>query len=388
MTAAEPPRPRSAARRGGRPARIAVVPGDGVGPEVTAEAEKVLDAVAGLDPTVRLSFERFAWGSAFHRATGRMMPDDALEVLDRFDAVLFGAVGDPAIPDHVTLRNMILRIRFGFDLYVNLRPIRLLRGVRSPLGVDPADIDMLFVREGTEGEYAGAGAWLFPGTEREVALQTAVFSRAGVERVARWAFDLAQREGRSLTSVSKGNALEYSGVLWDRVFEEVAHDYPAVPTARLLVDAAAMFMVRDPRRFGVVVASNLYADILTDLGAGIMGSMGLAPSASFDPSGRHPAVFEPVHGSAPDIAGKGIANPAGSIWSAALLLEHLGHPGWGAAVVDAIESAIADGDVRTPDLGGRASTGDLGDAVAAALRRGRAPAAGAARVPPPPPARA
>lgn len=349
--------------------RIAVVPGDGVGPEVTREAERVLEAVAALDPSVQLSFEHFPWGSDFYGETGQMMPDDALDILQGFDAVLFGAVGDPRIPDHVTLRNMILRIRFGFDLYVNLRPVRLLRGVRSPLGgVTQQDIDMVFVREGTEGEYAGAGASLFPDTDREVALQTAVFSRLGIERLVRWAFELALREGRTLTSVSKGNALEYSGVLWDRVFDEVASAYPSVVTSRLLVDAAAMFMVRQPARFGVVVASNLFADILTDLGAGIMGGMGLAPSASFDPTGRFPAVFEPVHGSAPDIAGRGIANPAGSIWSAGLLLDHIGHPGWGRSVIEAIESAIADAGVRTLDQGGTASTEEFGRAVVAALR--------------------
>jgi tartrate dehydrogenase/decarboxylase/D-malate dehydrogenase len=350
--------------------RIAVVPGDGVGPEVTREAERVLNAVAALDAGVQISFSHFPWGSDFYRKTGQMLSDDALDVLRGFDAVLFGAVGDPAIPDHVTLRTMLLRIRFNFDLYVNLRPARLLRGVRSPLlGVTPADVDMLFVREGTEGEYAGAGGWLFPDSEREVALQTAVFSRRGIERVVRWAFELALRKGRSLTSVSKGNALEYSGVLWDRVFDEVAATYPQVQTSRLLVDAAAMFMVREPARFGVVVASNLFADILTDLSAGIMGGMGLAPSASIDPSGRFPAVFEPVHGSAPDIAGRGIANPAGAIWSASLLLDHVGHPDWGRRVVDAIESAIADDGVRTVDLGGTASTEDFGRAVVAALRR-------------------
>jgi len=349
--------------------RIAVVAGDGIGPEVTHEAERVLEAIAALDPNVSLSFERFPWGSNFYFETGRMMPDDALDILQDFDVVLFGAVGDPRIPDHVTLRNMTLRVRFGFDLYVNLRPVRLLRGVRSPLGgVTHRDIDMLFVREGTEGEYAGAGSWLFPGTEREVALQTAVFSRRGVDRVVRWAFELALREGRSLTSVSKGNALEYSAVLWDRIFDEVAAEYPTVSTSRLLVDAAAMFMVREPARFGVVVASNLFADILTDLSAGIMGGLGLAPSASIDPSGRFPAVFEPVHGSAPDIAGLGVANPAGSIWSAGLLLEHIGHPGWGRRVVEALESAIADAGVRTVDQGGTASTQDFGRAVVAALR--------------------
>jgi tartrate dehydrogenase/decarboxylase/D-malate dehydrogenase len=240
---------------------------------------------------------------------------------------------------------------------------------------------MLFVREGTEGEYAGVGDRIFRGTDRDVALQTAVFSRHGVGRAVRWAFELARRENRSVTSVSKGNALQYSGVLWDEVFAEVSAEYPDVESHELLVDAAAMFMVMDPRRFGVVVASNLYADILTDLGAAIMGGMGLAPSANLNPEHRFPSMFEPIHGSAPDIAGQDVANPVGSIWSTALMLEHLGHTDWAAAIQRAIQAAVATPATRTPDLGGTADTQQAGDAIIALLDHAQETQRGDARLP-------
>ena len=344
--------------------RIAVIPGDGVGPEVVQESRRVLDFICENDPAIEFSFETFPWGTDYYLESGQMMPADGLDTLRSNDAILFGAVGSPRVKDHITLRDLLFRIRFGFDQYVNLRPVRLLPGVATPLaGVGPHDVDMVFVREGTEGEYAGVGDVLYPGTDRELALQTAVFSRAGTQRVVRWAFELARREGRTVTSVSKGNALQYSGVLWDTVFDEVAARYPDVGTQRLLVDAAAMFAVREPRRFEVVVASNLYADILTDLGAAIMGGMGLAPSASLNPERRFPSTFEPIHGSAPDIAGTGQANPIGSIWSTALMLDHLGYPEWGQRVMRAIEATVAEPGTRTPDLGGAASTSAVGDAL-------------------------
>lgn len=337
--------------------RIAVIPGDGVGPEVVAESLRVLDFVSANDPGVELHVDHFPWGTDYYLKTGEMMPPDGLAALSGYDAILFGAVGSPHVKDHITLRDLLFRIRFGFDQYVNLRPVKLLAGVPTPLAhAGPQDIDMLFVREGTEGEYAGIGDLLYPGTDREVALQTAVFSRTGTQRVIRWAFELARREGRTVTSVSKGNALQYSGVLWDNVFDEVAEQYPDVGTRRLLVDAAAMFAVREPRRFEVVVASNLYADILTDLGAALMGGMGLAPSASLNPERRFPSTFEPIHGSAPDIAGTGQANPVGSIWSTSLMLDHLGYPEWGQRVMRAIEVSVADPDTRTADLAGTATT--------------------------------
>jgi tartrate dehydrogenase/decarboxylase/D-malate dehydrogenase len=350
--------------------RIAIIPGDGVGPEVVRESRKLLDFICDRDPAVELAFDEFGWGTDYYLAAGEMMPEDGLAQLADYDAILFGAVGSPRVPDHVTLRQLLFRIRRGFDLYINLRPVRLLPGIRSPLAdVGPADVDMLFVREGTEGEYAGLGDRIYRGTDRDVALQTALFSRHGVGRAVRWAFELARREGRSVTSVSKGNALQYSGVLWDEVFAEVSAEYPDVESRRLLVDAAAMFMVMDPRRFGVVVASNLYADILTDLGAAIMGGMGLAPSANLNPERRFPSLFEPIHGSAPDIAGESVANPVGSIWSTALMLEHLGHGDWAAAVQRAIQAAVASPATRTVDLGGSASTQEAGDAIIALLDR-------------------
>jgi tartrate dehydrogenase/decarboxylase/D-malate dehydrogenase len=348
--------------------RIAVIPGDGVGPEVTRESEKVLRFIAERDPEMSFELEHLPWGTDFYLETEEMMPSDALDTLKDYDAILFGAVGSPKVLDSITLRQLLLTIRFGFDQYVNLRPVKLLPGVPSPLaGVKPEDVDMVFVREGVEGEYAGMGEFRARGTAEEVALQTAVFSRKGTERVIRYAFDLARREGRSLTSVSKGNALQYSGVLWDEVFDRVAEEYPDVETHRLLVDAAAMFMVREPQRFDVVVASNLYADILTDLGAALMGGMGLAPSANLDPSREHPSMFEPIHGSAPDIAGKGLANPIGQLWSTAMMLDHLGHPAWSEALEDAIAETVADPEKRTPDVGGTATTERVGDAILAKL---------------------
>ena len=349
--------------------RIAIIPGDGVGPEVVRESRKILEHIASMDPAVEFSFDDFPWSAESYLKSGTMMPPDGLDILDSYDALLFGAIGSPSVPDHITLRELLLKIRGGFDQYVNLRPVRLLEGISSPLvGATKRDIDMIFVREGTEGEYAGVGARLYPGSDREVALQTAVFSRHGTERVIRWAFELAAREGRSVTSVSKGNALNYSAVFWDEIFDEVAAQYPAVPTERLLVDAAAMFMVMDPKRFGVVVASNLFADILTDLGAAIMGGMGFAPSANLNPEGAHPSMFEPIHGSAPDIAGQGKANPIGSLWSTSMMLDHLGHGEWGDAVMQAIEQVVAERRVRTPDLGGDSRTAEMGEAVLAALQ--------------------
>lgn len=351
--------------------RIAVIAGDGVGPDVVGQSRRVLDAIMDLDPHVRLAFDEFPWGTDHYLANGVMMPDDGLDRLAGYDAILFGAVGSPKVKDYITLRQLLLKIRFGFDQYVNLRPIRLLPGVPGPLRhAGPEEIDMVFVREGTEGEYAGLGDLLYPGTEREVALQTSSFSRFGTERVVRWAFEYARQHGRGkVTSVSKANSLQYSGALWDEVFTEVAQDYPDIETEQLLVDAAAMFMVRDPARFDVVVASNLYADILTDLGAALMGGMGLAPSASLNPERRFPSTFEPIHGSAPDIIDRSRINPIGSIWSTSLMLDHLGHGAWGTALRGAIAQVLASPDTRTGDVGGTATTDQVGTAIIEALPR-------------------
>lgn len=351
--------------------RIAVIPGDGVGPEVVRESENVLRAISELDRSVQFVFDRFEWGTEYYLETGEMMPSDGLDQIRHHDAILFGAVGSPKVKDFITLRDLLLRLRFGFDQYVNLRPLKLLPGVPGELrrfGV--GDIDMVFVREGTEGEYAGLGERLYRGTDRELALQTSLFSRRGVERVIRWAFEYGRAHRRKVTSVSKANSLQYSGSLWDEIFVEVAAEYPDVETEELLVDAAAMFMVRDPRRFEVVVASNLYADILTDLGSGLIGGLGLAPSASLNPERFFPSTFEPIHGSAPDIKGEDIVNPLGSIASVALMLDHLGQGRWGERVRSAIAQTVLDPNTRTRDLGGTAGTKAVGAVVVDALSRG------------------
>lgn len=348
--------------------RIAVIPGDGIGPEVVAEGIKVLKKAAELDGTFRFEFADFPWGCRYYLKTGRMMPADGLEQLSGFDAIYLGAVGYPGVPDHISLRRLLLEIRRGFDEYVNLRPVKLLEGAPCPLkDVKRSDIDMTFIRENSEGEYAGAGDRLYRGKPEEVVLQTGVFSRKGTERIIRYAYELARRERKTLTSVSKGNALNYSMVFWDQVFAEVGKEYPDVKTSSCLVDAASMFMVRDPARFQIVVTSNLFGDILTDLGAAIAGGMGLAAGANLNPERRFPSMFEPIHGSAPDIAGQGKANPFAAIWSASQMLDFLGHEAWGAKVMGAIEETLKQAAVLTPDMGGTAKTGEVGDAVALSL---------------------
>jgi len=350
--------------------KIAVIAGDGIGPEVLAEGIKVLETAAALDGGFAFEFTHFPWGCQYYLQHGRMMPEDGIDQLRQFDAIYLGAVGDPAVPDHISLWDLLLRIRKEFDQYINLRPVKLLRGAPCPLaGVKREDVDMLFVRENSEGEYAGSGSWMYPGTDREVVIQNGVFSRHGCERVIRYAFELARSRGQSLTSISKGNALNYSMVFWDQIFREISAEYPDVPTHTLLVDAASMFMVREPQRFQVVVTSNLFGDILTDLGAAIAGGMGLAAGANLNPEGKHPSMFEPIHGSAPDIAGKGLSDPLASIWSASQMLDFFGHENWGAAVLEAIEDVLADKTLLPPDLGGSATTAQCGDAVVRALRR-------------------
>lgn len=343
---------------------IAVIPGDGIGPEVVQEGIKVLEKVAELDGSFEFQFTHFPWGCEYYLKHGKMMDEDGLDKLKEFDAIYLGAVGFPGVPDHISLWDLLLKIRKGFDQYVNLRPIKLLNGAPCPLkDVDRKDIDMLVIRENSEGEYAGAGDRLFEGEEREVVLQTSVFSRKGTERIIRYAFEEARKQGKSLTSISKGNALNYSMVFWDEVFNEVSKEYPDVKTYSYLVDAAAMFFIRDPRRFEIVVTSNLFGDILTDLGAAIAGGMGLATGANINPERKFPSMFEPVHGSAPDIAGKGIANPLAAIWSVSQMLDHFGYENWGKRVLDAIEQVMVDGKILTADMGGNAKTNEVGDAV-------------------------
>ena len=345
--------------------RIAVIAGDGVGPEVMAEAVKVLEAASAKDGRFSFEFTYFPWGCEYYLKTGEMMPKDALETLKAFDAILLGAVGYPGVPDHISLRELLLTIRHGFDQYINLRPVKLLEGAPCPLkDVPRADIDMIFVRENSEGEYSGSGAWLYKGTPHEVVIQNGVFSRMGCERVIRYAYNLAREKGKTLTSISKANALNYSMVFWDQIFAEVGKEYPDVETHSLLVDAASMFMVKDPKRLQVVVTSNLFGDILTDLGAAISGGMGLAAGANLNPEKKFPSMFEPIHGSAPDIAGKGIANPLASAWTAGQMLTFFGYPEWEDRIVNAIQALLVEKKALTPDLGGSASTSECGSALA------------------------
>ncbi|MBO6149983.1 MAG: tartrate dehydrogenase [Clostridium sp.] len=348
--------------------RLAVIPGDGVGPEVIKECVKILDTAAALDGRFAFTYEEFPWGCEYYLKTGEMMPADGMDILSGFDAILLGAVGFPGVPDHISLRDLLLRIRHDFDEYINLRPVKLLRGAVCPLaGVTPEEINMTFIRENSEGEYSGQGAWLYKGTPQEVVIQDGVFSRKGCERVIRYAYELARKEKKTLTNVTKGNALNYSMVFWDQIFREVGEEYPDVETKSMMVDAAAMFMVKDPARFQIVVTSNLFGDILTDLGAAIAGGMGLAAGANLNPDRRFPSMFEPIHGSAPDIVGQGIANPLAAIWSASQLLDFFGHTEWGAKILDAIEQVLIEGIHVTTDQGGNASTSECGDAVAECL---------------------
>lgn len=350
--------------------KIAVIAGDGIGPEVLAEGIKVMNKVAELDGSFKFDFTYFPWGCEYYLKHGKMMDDDGLEQLKKFDAIYLGAVGYPGVPDHISLWDLLLKIRKGFDQYINLRPVKLIKGAPCPLkDVKMEDIDMLFVRENSEGEYAGAGDWLFKGKPEEVVLQTGVFSRKGTERVIRHAYEIAKKEKKSLTSISKANALNYSMVFWDEVFNEVGKEYPDVKTYSYLVDAAAMFMVKQPQRFEIVVTSNLFGDILTDLGAAIAGGMGLAAGANINPEKLYPSMFEPIHGSAPDIANKGIANPMASIWSASQMLDFFGYKNWGKEVIDTIERVLVDGKVLTPDLGGTAKTSEVGSEVAENIRK-------------------
>jgi tartrate dehydrogenase/decarboxylase / D-malate dehydrogenase len=345
--------------------KIAIVPGDGIGQEVVPAALEVIERAA---PGV-LSSTEFPWGCEFYLRTGRMMDPDGLDQLQQFDAIFLGAIGDPRVPDHISVWELILPLRQRFDQYVNLRPMRLMPGVTGPLaGRTGQDIDMVCVRENSEGEYVGLGGRVHVGTPHEVAEQTGIFTRRGIERIARYAFEVASKRPRhKLASATKSNALQHSMVLWDTVVDEVAKDYPGVEWRKYHVDALAARMVTDPASIDVILASNLFGDILTDLGSAISGSLGVSPGANLNPERRFPSMFEPIHGSAPDIAGKGIANPIGAIWAGALMLSHLGHSDAHDRIVHAIERVLGEGGPRTPDLGGRANTRDVAEAVAGAL---------------------
>jgi tartrate dehydrogenase/decarboxylase/D-malate dehydrogenase len=344
--------------------RLAIIPGDGIGREVVPEGLRVLRA-AGSRFGFEVETTEFPWGCAYYLDRGEMMDPDGLTRLRDFDAIYLGAVGDPRVPDHVSLWGLLLRIRKAFDQYANVRPIRLLEGISGPLaGRRPEDVDILFIRENTEGEYSGLGGRLHPGTAHEVALQTTVFTRRNTERILRFAFEQARRRRKKLAHVTKSNAMQYTAVMWDEIAAEVARDYPDIDVWKLHVDAAAYQMILHPDWFDVMVGSNLFADVLTDLGAALQGSLGLAASANLDPTRAAPSMFEPVHGSAPDIAGRGVANPLAAIWTASLMLEHLGEADAAAAVFGAVQQVVRRGDARTADLGGRSSTAEVGRAVA------------------------
>ena len=345
---------------------VAVIAGDGIGPEVIAEGRKVLDAVAAGTDGLSFQLTDFSWGSDYYRETGRMMPEDGLDQIAGFDGVLFGAVGDPNIPDHITLQGLLLPMRRAFDQAICVRPAVLYPGVQSPIaGKSAGDIDMVIFRENTEGEYAPVGGRLYAGTPHETVIQSGVFTRRGTERIIRAAFEHSVLRGgkNKVTSVTKSNAQAFSMVFWDEVFADVAAEYPQIETESLLVDRAAMDLVRWPEDFDVIVASNLFADILSDIAAVVTGSMGLAPSANINPEGRFPSMFEPVHGAAFDITGKGLANPLATVLAVAMMLDHFGEHDSADRVNAATLRVLNERSTLTADLGGAASTQQVGDEV-------------------------
>ena len=347
--------------------RIAVIAGDGIGREVVPEGMRVLERV-GARCGLTFRFDELDWSCTRYERTGRFLPEDGLETIAGHDAIFLGAVGWPSVPDHVSLWGLLIPIRRRFDQYVNLRPVRLLDGVPCPLvGRKPGDIDFMIVRENCEGEYSEIGGRLYAGSDAEMAVQESVFTRRGVDRILRYAFALAATRGKRLTSATKSNGIIHTMPFWDERVRAVAADFPEVVVEAFHIDILTAHFVRRPDRFDVVVGSNLFGDILSDLGPAIAGTIGIAPSANLNPERRWPSMFEPVHGSAPDIAGRNIANPIGQIWSAAMMLDHLGHPEAAAAIVQAIERVVRDPTRLTPDMGGNASTQELGRAVEAEI---------------------
>lgn len=347
---------------------IAVIPGDGIGAEVIHEGIKVLNQLQEQEE-ISFNFDYYDWGSDYYRQNGLMMPEDGLQTLQNFDAIYFGAVGDPEIPDHITLNGLLIPMRKGLDQYVCLRPNILFPGVVSPLS--SPNIDLIVVRENTEGEYASIGGNFKPDTDDEIAIQTAIFTRKGTERIIRYAFEVAlsRSDTPKLTSVTKSNAQRYGMVFWDKVFQETSLDYPNVQTESLLVDAACMDLIRRPSDFDVIVGSNLFGDILSDIAAVITGSMGLAPSANINPEKKFPSLFEPVHGSAPDIVGKNISNPIAAVLSAGMMLRHLGEHTLEQKIIKSVHQLIDEKKILTPDLGGISSTTQLGDELVSILSR-------------------
>jgi tartrate dehydrogenase/decarboxylase / D-malate dehydrogenase len=350
--------------------KIAVIPGDGIGMEVVPEGIRVLDIV-GHHFGLSFDWAEFDWSCKFFQRFGRMMPEDGLEQLRHFDAIYLGAVGFPGVPDHVSLWGLLIPIRRGFQQYVNLRPARLLKGVSSPLTAKCAgEIDIAIVRENTEGEYSEIGGRENAGTEEEIVRQESVFTRRGCDRVMRYAFELARRRRRHVTSATKSNGIIHSMPFWDERFAAMAAQYPDVTSDQYHIDILSAHFVRSPERFDVVVASNLFGDILSDLAAAIVGSIGIAPAGNINPERAFPSMFEPVHGSAPDIEGRGIANPIGQIWSGAMMLHHLGAKEAAGAIEGAVEAVLAGDGPRTPDLGGHGTTRELTDSILRVFRKG------------------
>jgi tartrate dehydrogenase/decarboxylase/D-malate dehydrogenase len=349
--------------------RVACIPGDGVGVEVVREARRALEAAASVHGGLAFEFTDLAWGCNHYRRSGALMPEDGLAILGDFDSILLGAVGAPDVPDHVSLWGLLIPIRRAFEQYVNVRPIKLLPGVRTPLrDRDEDDIDFVVVRENSEGEYSDIGGRIGAGTSDEAAIQVDYFSRRGCERAMRFAFELALRERRrEVACATKSNGIVHSMPFWDEVFREVGHAYPGIRQRLVLADALAAYVVSRPDTLDVVVASNLMGDLLSEIGAAVMGGIGMAPAANLNPERRYPSMFEPVHGSAPDIAGRNVANPVGQTWSAKLLLDFHGYEELGKLVLDAIEGTLRAG-CATPDLGGSATTGEVGDAIVGRIR--------------------
>jgi len=342
--------------------KIAVIPGDGIGLEIIPQGMKVLDAAAGKFG-FGLAYEQFPYGAGYYKKTGAFMPDDAMGVLKTFDALFFGAVGLPDVDDTLPAKLFTFKVRTGFDQYVNYRPARLLPGVQGPLAnKGPKDIDLVVIRENTEGEFVQSGGFVRPDFPDGMATDTSVFTRKGIERIARYAFELARRRRKRVTNVTKSNTLIHSLAYWDRIVEQVRASYPDVQYSKMYVDNASANFVLHPEKFDVIVTTNFIGDILSDMGGAIMGSLGLGPSGNINPERTYPSMFEPIHGSAPDIAGQGIANPIGAIWSGALMLEHLGEQKAAQAIVRAIETTVKQG-VLSVDLGGSAKTTEIADAI-------------------------
>ncbi|MBO4512249.1 MAG: tartrate dehydrogenase [Victivallales bacterium] len=346
--------------------RLNLIPGDGIGVDVIHEGKRVLDKVAQISG-MSFQYNELPWSCEYYLKHGKMMPDDGMDILRDCDAILLGAVGFPGVPDHISLRQLLLPIRVQFDEYVNMRPVKMLPGLHSPLKNEK--MDFVCIRENSEGEYCGKGEWHNEDKPDESVMQQSIFTRKGTERILRYAFEYARKNGKNnVLSATKSNALNYSMVFWDKIFEEVRKDYPEITSSKMHVDALAGYFIMHPDRLQVVVASNLFGDILTDLGSAMLGSIGISPSGNINPEGTYPSMFEPIHGSAPDIAGKGIANPMGTFWAISMMLEHLGCKDEANLIMNAMEKVLLEGKYLTQDIGGKATTTEMTDAIIAAMK--------------------